>query len=211
MFEPKNLILIGGGEHAGVVAESARKSPRWNVVGYVDKYSKEHWPEMWVGDDGWFKENYEEYFAIICCSGNPKDNRRTQIIERYRDTTIKWVNIIDLSSEIIYNVKFGVGVYIAPGAILNTEVAIGDHCIINTGSIIEHTCILNENVRIAPGVVLGGNVEIGENTTIGLGAKIRDHIKIGRNSIVGMGAVVVKDVSDNKMVLGVPAKVVGDV
>jgi carbonic anhydrase/acetyltransferase-like protein (isoleucine patch superfamily) len=45
-------------------------------------------------------------------------------------------------------------------------------------------------------------------TYIGMGAIVIDHITVGSHSVVGAGAVVIQDVPDNAVVVGVPAKVV---
>jgi acetyltransferase-like isoleucine patch superfamily enzyme len=42
---------------------------------------------------------------------------------------------------------------------------------------------------------------------VGAGAVVLPELSIGSNSVVGAGAVVTKDVPDNCLVLGVPAKV----
>lgn len=52
---------------------------------------------------------------------------------------------------------------------------------------------------------------IGDYVTIGAAANILPGINIGKNSIVGASALVTKDVPDNKVVMGVPAKIVKDV
>ena len=41
---------------------------------------------------------------------------------------------------------------------------------------------------------------------IGIGASIRENIKIGNRVIIGAGSVVVKDIPDDSLVYGVPAK-----
>ena len=41
-----------------------------------------------------------------------------------------------------------------------------------------------------------------------MGAIIIDHINVGKNSIVAAGAVVTKDVPENVLVAGVPARVI---
>ena len=71
---------------------------------------------------------------------------------------------------------------------------------------VEHECIIENFVHIAPGAVLTGNVIVGENTLIGANATILPGIKIGKNCIIGAGSVVVKDVCDNSVVKGNPAK-----
>ena len=52
---------------------------------------------------------------------------------------------------------------------------------------------------------------IKRNTTIGAAANILPNVVVGENCIVGAGAVVTKDIPDNKVVMGVPAKIVRDV
>ena len=51
---------------------------------------------------------------------------------------------------------------------------------------------------------------IGNGVRITAGAKVLGAISIGDNVIVGANSVVVKDVEDNKIVGGVPAKVIGE-
>lgn len=56
-----------------------------------------------------------------------------------------------------------------------------------------------------------GGPHIKKNTTIGAAANILPNTVIGENCIVGAGAVVTKDVPDNKVVMGIPAKIIRDV
>ena len=51
-----------------------------------------------------------------------------------------------------------------------------------------------------------GSVHIKRNVWIGAGATILPGVTVGENSIVAAGAVVTKDVPDNTIVGGVPAK-----
>ena len=78
------------------------------------------------------------------------------------------------------------------------------------------------NVRIGrsctmfPGVVLGNKAEmpderpviVGDNCYFGLGAKILGKVRIGNNVTVGANAVVTKDIPDNVVVGGIPAKII---
>ncbi len=49
---------------------------------------------------------------------------------------------------------------------------------------------------------------IGNDVYIATGAKILGDIKVGNNVIIGANAVVIKDVPDNCVVAGVPAKII---
>lgn len=77
-------------------------------------------------------------------------------------------------------------------------------------------CRIGENCTILPGVVFGNKFEeevkgvttVGNNCYFGLNAKIFGPIKIGNNVTIGANAVVTKDIPDNAVVGGVPAKII---
>ncbi len=54
-----------------------------------------------------------------------------------------------------------------------------------------------------------GCIAIGDNVFIGTGTKILYDVKIGSNVVIGMGSLVTKDIPDNSVAAGVPARVIG--
>ncbi|MFI5416869.1 MAG: acyltransferase, partial [Nitrososphaerales archaeon] len=76
---------------------------------------------------------------------------------------------------------------------------------------------IGKNVFIGPAAALTNDpyppsdkligVTIKDGAIIGSRAVIKAGITIGENSVVAMGAVVTKDVPDNVLVAGVPAKI----
>jgi len=95
---------------------------------------------------------------------------------------------------------------IFPFTFLGPNVNIGLGTLINTRVNIHHNTIIGSFCEISPASVILGNVEIGSFTQIGSGSIILPKIKIGNNVIVAAGSVVTKNVPDNNMVAGVPAK-----
>ena len=81
-------------------------------------------------------------------------------------------------------------------------------------------CVVHGNTTIGDRVIIGQNTTIGRSLdpedypTIGSdvyissGARIIGKIHVGNNVIIGANAVVCKDVEDNSIVAGVPAKVI---
>lgn len=55
---------------------------------------------------------------------------------------------------------------------------------------------------------LFGKIEIGDNVHIGWNTVIMPGVKIGNNALIGCGAVVTRDIPDNSVAVGVPARVI---
>lgn len=53
-----------------------------------------------------------------------------------------------------------------------------------------------------------GKIKVGNNVNIGIGVMILPGVTIGNNCAIGCGAVVTKDIPDNSVAAGVPAKVI---
>ncbi len=104
------------------------------------------------------------------------------------------------------------GIEIHPGAEIGKEFFI-DH---GGGVVLGETAVIGNNVTIYQGVVLGGvstkqikrHPTIGNDVVIGTGAKLLGPIKIGNNVRIGANSVVVNDVPDNSVVVGVPGRIV---
>ena len=81
------------------------------------------------------------------------------------------------------------------------------------GIIINQYSKIGKNTTIYHQVTIGSSdtktaPAIGDNVIIYPGAKIVGNIKIGNNVIIGIGSVVVKDIPNNAIVAGVPAKII---
>jgi sugar O-acyltransferase (sialic acid O-acetyltransferase NeuD family) len=93
-------------------------------------------------------------------------------------------------------------------AVINARANIGRHVIINTGAVVEHECVIGDYAHISPNATLCGNVHVGEGSQVGAGAVVIPNIKIGRGCMIGAGSVVIRDIPDNTLVFGNPARAV---
>ena len=81
---------------------------------------------------------------------------------------------------------------------------------INRSASIGHDTVAEYYVTFGPGCLLCGSCHIGAGSFIGGGATLVPKVRICRNAIVGAGAVVTKDVPDNAVVAGNPARLIKD-
>lgn len=135
---------------------------------------------------------------------------RNQIVKKITllKPAFKFVTAVHPSVNIAKGVVVGDGTVIMAGCSINSDTTIGEHCIINTSASIDHDNRIGNYVTIAPGAVTGGNVVIGDYSAVLLGAKVVNRIRIGEHSVVGAGSVVLRDIGDQLLWYGVPARFV---
>jgi sugar O-acyltransferase (sialic acid O-acetyltransferase NeuD family) len=202
----KEVVLVGYSGHGYVVADIAVAS-HMNLRYYTDKskISKDPFDLSYLGFEGnsdykfWDKD-----YSYILGIGDNLIRRKTANLLISKEVTL--LNVIHHSASISTKVQVGIGNFISRNVSVNALATVGDFCILNTGCIIEHECMIENGVHIAPGAVLAGNVEIGENTFVGANTVIKQGVKIGRNVIIGAGSVILKDIADNKKIVGNPGK-----
>ena len=116
--------------------------------------------------------------------------------------------------------RFLTGIEIHPGAKIGKNLFI-DH---GMGVVIGETSEIGDNVTIYHMVTLGGispsinsnnqrNIKrhptLMDNVVVGSGAQILGPVVVGKNSKIGANAVVTKNVEENAVMIGIPAKNVG--
>ena len=90
---------------------------------------------------------------------------------------------------------------------IQPDTSVGDHCIVNTGATIDHDCQIDNYVHISPGVNLAGGVRLGEGVFCGIGGKAITGVTVGKWTTIGAGGVIINDLPEYSLAVGVPAKV----
>jgi sugar O-acyltransferase (sialic acid O-acetyltransferase NeuD family) len=197
------MYLFGASGHAKVIIDSLKAS-RKQISGLFDDNPdvKELLEYRVYGSFDQDRLGEEE--LIISVGLN---HIRKKIVEKLPENTL-YGNAIHPSAIISEYASIGEGTVVMQGVIIQSSVTIGKHCIINTTASVDHDCIIEDYVHISPNATLCGSVSVGEGSQVGAGAVVIPGIKIGKWSLVAAGAVVMKDVPDNVLVLGNPARVV---
>jgi acetyltransferase-like isoleucine patch superfamily enzyme len=110
------------------------------------------------------------------------------------------------------------------GVSVDNDVTVGDRVSMQTGAYVTAWSVVEDDVFIAPGVILTNDPTAGRRPAgmdlrgatlrrgcrIGGGAVLLPGVEVGEEAFVAAGAVVTRDVAPGALVMGVPARVVGE-
>ncbi|MDD7885839.1 NeuD/PglB/VioB family sugar acetyltransferase [Flavivirga sp. 57AJ16] len=213
-MQKKNGIILGSGTYGEVFLTYLTEAGH-NIIGFFDgnlnNIGKEIHGVKVLGsfNDLLTPEFKNKIDEVFCPIGN--NDIRTSYLSQLNDYGYKTPNFIHSSVILNKDVVLGKGVYLLPGVIIMPHTSIEDFVIISMGSKIAHHTILENGVFVSTGVNVGANIVLKSKSFLGISSTIMTGVEvIGENSVIGCGAVVIKNVEDNIIVAGVPAKKLRD-
>lgn len=120
------------------------------------------------------------------------------------------------------NARIGNNCNICAFVLIENDVVIGNNVTIKSGVQVWDGIIIEDNVCVGPNVTFTNDkfprsknedwdlqkTIIGKGASIGANSTILPGIKIGKNVMIGAGSVVTKDIPDDELWMGNPAKFV---
>lgn len=119
---------------------------------------------------------------------------------------LQFTNLHLQGSYIGHNNKLGVGNIFCPGNIITTNVTVGNFCHFNLHSTIGHDCVIGDYTTVSPGVNVSGNCKIGKRVYLGTNCALREGVSICDDVVIGMGSVVVSNITEPGVYVGIPCK-----
>jgi sugar O-acyltransferase (sialic acid O-acetyltransferase NeuD family) len=205
------ILIIGGGIQASYVIDIIEENDFYNIIGIID--SKAEIGTMVygykvIGRQENIKELCEQYEVgnIVIAIGD--NYSRFKVYEQINSLVpnIKYPSIIHKSVIISNKAQVGIGVVIMAGVIINCNAIIYSFVFLATGCQIEHDCKIHPFSSVSANSTLGGFVRLGIFSAITLNCTIFDRVAIGKNTVIGSASLVTKDIGDNELWYGSPAK-----
>ena len=211
----KKLVILGGRGIGMIAASIAQDLGYYEVLGFLNDFVtvgdtvgvyKKHKVIGTSKDVHKYLEDKDVYFFI----GYIGMKNEKEVFEKISNLNIpreRFATLIHPSAIIPRGYcKIGFGVLISPLAQLSPDTTIEDNCILLPNSFLGHDSTMKRFSHITANAVVGGNVTLGRGVHVGTNATIRENINIGDFAIIGSGSVVLKDVPENSVYVGNPAK-----
>lgn len=201
------IVVVGAGGQGSVVAEAllrAREAGSEAVpIGFVDDLRRDPLlglpilgPTAALGSIA--------HDAIVVAIGDNAERRRMFDALALRGETIvgarhPWCSISP-DAEVAEGAMISAGTVVTPGA------RIGRGVLLNTKSSVDHDSVVGDFAHISAGATVGARVTLGDEVLIALGASVTSGCRIGARSIIGAGSVVVRDIPEDVIAFGIPAR-----
>lgn len=198
----EEIILLGAGGHARVVASTAKSAGHSVAAFYCDSAeligsSMLDIPVRDIRD----LESDKEKSAIIAIGDNAT---RKKFAEEY---SFNWITLRHSFSWVDPDARIGVGTVICAGSIIQPGAKIGDHIIVNTKSSIDHDTTVGDFCHVSVAHLAGGGTAE-EGSFMALYSVVLPGKCLGQWSTLGAGGVANKDIPPYSIAVGAPAKVI---
>jgi sugar O-acyltransferase (sialic acid O-acetyltransferase NeuD family) len=158
-----------------------------------------------LGSIDWLRAHSE--VDVVIAIGSPADRHR--IATHIRDKAANaFATLVHPRAWVGRQVQIGPGSIVCAGALVTTDIHLGEHVHVNIGCTIGHDSALGDFVTLNPSVNVSGNVDLEQGVEVGTRSVLIPHANVGEWSIIGAGAVVTKPLSANVTAVGAPAKVI---
>lgn len=204
----QDVIIVGAGGQGLIVADILLQSREARPIGFVSEDAASR-PAAILGIPILGTPDLlprTPHDAIVVAIGDSA-TRRT-VTERLVAAGETIVTVRHPFTSIAPDVVIGEGTMISAGVVITPGARIGRGVLLNTSCSVDHQSTIGDFAHVSVHAVVGANCTIGSETLLAPGAVVTSGRHVGTRSVIGAGGVVLRDIGDDVVAYGVPAKVV---
>ena len=209
------IVIIGLNTFTKTVIDILELINKYHITGIINvnettnlKTFNTKYPVFDSLDDLWVleKKGGIKHVIISVLDGH----QRKDISERIKKSSpwLTFINAVHPAAVLAKHSVLGKGAIIGARAVLNSDCQLGDFCIVQDKASIGHDCHIGSFVTLKTNVTLGGQVAVGNYSTIQSGVNIINNIVLGTNCFIKENTLVLKNIPEDSMAEGIPAKII---
>lgn len=211
----RKVAILGGKGNAALVAAAIEHARRMNatdleVAGFLNDREEpgtmiDLFPVIGKTSDAprLLDEGYWFINTILRIDGN---RERIAMFESLGIPDDRLVTFVHPMAYVAPSVQLGAGCIVMPNVSMSPGTKLGKGCLMMVGSMMGHDNIVGDFCHIAAQAAVGSYLTIGKGVHIGLNATVKENLTIGDFATLGAGAVLTKNIGDNEIWAGNPAK-----
>lgn len=205
--EPPGILIYGAGAQAKIIWNAITKSGDFKVLGYL--VDQDPTPgQQYLGapvlnaDAALSDRSLPRRVAL----GIGDNAERQKIGMKLEAAGVELPVIMHPHVSIGEMVTIGAGTVICANAMIDPDVVIGKGNILNAGSAVGHDTVTEDYVHVCGGTYVAARCRVKELSFISLRATVLPDLTVGRNCQVGAGSLLTKDLPDDHIAIGNPAR-----
>ena len=211
----RKVAILGGLGNAALVAAAIEHARRMNatdleVAGFLNDREEvgtmiDMFPVIGKTSDAkrLLDEGYWFINTILRIDGN---RERIALFESLQIPDERLVTFVHPMAYVAPSVQLGAGCIIMPNVSMSPGTKLGKGCLMMVGSMMGHDNVVGDFCHIAAQAAVGSYLTIGKGVHIGLNATVKENLTIGDYATLGAGAVLTKNIGDNEIWAGNPAR-----
>lgn len=194
-----------GREILDLAYEINKKKVKWKEIFFVvDNKSMDFVQDTKVLNFEELSNLKSTEFELIIAVGEP--STRNLLKQKIKEKGYNLATLIHPLAYVGTNTIIGKGTIIQYSSFVSCNVVMGENVYVQPNAGIGHDNIIKDDAVISSLCQLAGHCTIGTGTYLGMNVCVKENITIGDYSIIGMGSMVIRDIPDEVIAIGTPAR-----
>lgn len=178
---------------------------RWEDIVFIDDNASLTSDKYRIESFDQFVNRSNDSYEISIAVGNPAT--RELLFKKVKSHNIRCATLVHPDVYVDDSTVLGEGCTICEGVTITCDVSLGDDVYVQPHAVIGHDIQIGKHSMIGANSEIGGADIIGDRFYLGFNAGTKELLTIGNDVICSAGAIVFRDLPDEVIAVGNPARI----